>query len=63
VRTHNRNRGQLLRRERGGMGIEEEEEDEEEDKAVGGEEETMAERIDKLEEGGGEDAVVGLLLR
>ena len=49
------------------MGIEEEAEDEEEDKAVGGEEEItlrmMAERIDKVEEREGEDAVVGLLLR
>jgi hypothetical protein len=49
------------------MGIEEEGGDEEEDRAVGEEEEIilrmMAERIDKVEVGGGEDAVVGLLLR
>ena len=49
------------------MGIEAGGEDEEEDKAVGGEEEItlrmMAERIDKVEGQGGEDAGVGLLLR
>jgi hypothetical protein len=49
------------------MGIEEEAGEEDEDKVVVEEEETalrmMAERIDRVEERGGVDAVVGLLLR